>query len=984
VRQHRGKAISAAALVALLVGILTLAPAAHAATPATRAATASAGTISPGSPSLTYTGGPFSTPNQTGQLVTPPTCNGTAADQCDVRMLNVDTSAAGADYATTHSVSVSVSWPDTTDEFDIYVQDTGGNVIASAFSGTDPQVAYFPAATGAYTVTVVPSIVKPTDQNNMGEPFTATITLARNPSDTPAAPDTTNAPPRYQTYIPPTGPADVNGIDADEPSIGSNWNSGNVLYQSLLQTLRVRFDDRTSPAGTSWVNAPAPTSLTTLDPILFTDHTTGRTIVSQLAGTSSLSSFTDNDGASYMADTGSSEYSGVDHQSVGGGPYSPNGAVGAISNTLPYTHATYYCSQDVVTAFCALSENGGQSYGPSVPIYTINQCIGIHGHVKVAPDGTVYVPNRDCDLVTSGSLYARQGMAVSTDNGATYTVRYVPDSTSGGGVDPSVGIGQNNVGQPAMNDATHTTCTSNTLYFGYHNSDGHPLIATTCDRGLNWTPSVDVGVNIVGEPGVHLQNITFPVVVAGDDHRAAFAFLGTATGGNYQDVTTFHGVWHAYIATTYDGGKTWTTVDTTPNDAVQRGSICNGGTTCGNDRNLFDFNDMTIDKEGRPLFGYADGCLGGCVNTEPNTYTHLATIARQSGGHTLFSRYDALHPETVSAPATPTITATQDTATGAVTLSWDAPDNGGAPITGYRIFRRSPPGALTLLATVNPTPTLMGALAVRPTLAYTDTSAVAGQTYVYRIAARNVQGLSPRSPAVRPVPVTAPNLYALPGILAISDTTGDQKGGAANADLDIQSLSVAQPATTTTPTLVFTIKVADLSTLKPNREWRVRFFAPPNNIKYYAAMKTNGTGVSYEYGIVGTTESMSGTIGGSYDQTLGTITLYLPASLIPNLGPGQALGTLGVDTYADTAGGKGEAGVNTAIDMAPDSGFDSGSTIYTLQPFMQPASGTGSGGTPTATPEPGSGVLYASGLAALLAGLSLWRSRRGRRARVGV
>ncbi len=42
-----------------------------------------------------------------------------------------------------------------------------------------------------------------------------------------------------------------------------------------------------------------------------------------------------------------------------------------------------------------------------------------------------------------------------------------------------------------------------------------------------------------------------------------------------------------------------------------------------------------------------------------------------------------------------------------------------------------------------------------------------------------------------------------------------------------------------------------------------------------------------------------------------------------------------------------------------------------------PGTGGGTGGTPTATPEPGSGALYGTGLAALLAGLSLWRPRRG-------
>ena len=34
-------------------------------------------------------------------------------------------------------------------------------------------------------------------------------------------------------------------------------------------------------------------------------------------------------------------------------------------------------------------------------------------------------------------------------------------------------------------------------------------------------------------------------------------------------------------------------------EPVQKGSICLGGVICGNDRNLLDFNDISVDREGR-------------------------------------------------------------------------------------------------------------------------------------------------------------------------------------------------------------------------------------------------------------------------------------------------------------------------------------------------------------------------------------------------
>ena len=120
--------------------------------------------------------------------------------------------------------------------------------------------------------------------------------------------------------------------------------------------------------------------------------------------------------------------------------------------------------------------------------------------------------------------------------------------------------------------------------------------------------------------GNQIKNATFVTATAGSSGRAAVAFFGTETGGNNwscgagddcslsaQGVSTgisarplFTGVWYLYISTTFDGGKTWTTQNATPGDPIQRGGIC-GGSTC---RNLLDFMDLQIDKEGRILVGW--------------------------------------------------------------------------------------------------------------------------------------------------------------------------------------------------------------------------------------------------------------------------------------------------------------------------------------------------------------------------------------------
>src|SRR6185369_4128624 len=105
----------------------------------------------------------------------------------------------------------------------------------------------------------------------------------------------------------------------------------------------------------TWEDVSATsTSLTSLDPILFTDSRTNRTFVSQLLGKASAMSFTDDDGAHWTISQGSGINSGVDHQTIGGGPYAKNidGSLKGGAVQLPgangqiYPNAIYYASQD--------------------------------------------------------------------------------------------------------------------------------------------------------------------------------------------------------------------------------------------------------------------------------------------------------------------------------------------------------------------------------------------------------------------------------------------------------------------------------------------------------------------------------------------------------------------------------------------------------------------------------------------------------------
>jgi hypothetical protein len=569
-----------------------------------QASNPTSGSVTDTSTQVTWSGGPFVTPNVTGAALGAPDC--TAPTSCDDFTLHVSTPAG---YDTGHTLKIDVAWPNTAADFDLYVLDSAGNAVGTSASSADPEEVVIPPTTGTYTVRVVPFAP-------LSESYTAKATLTSQPAPPPPG---TATPPGFTTYAAPSSLTDSN--NAGEPSIGTNWQTGATMYQSSLSTYQVKFNDSTSPATASWKDVSANAadgcpqgSTLSLDPILFTDHATGRTFESQLTGADSATCYTDDDGVTWNPSTGGGIPSGVDHQTVGGGPYSPNG-VGPLP-TSTYAHAVYYCSQDIATAFCAASHDGGTTFGPGVPTYNLLDCGGLHGHVKVAPDGTAYVPNKAC-----GSNAA---VVVSKDGGTSWTVHKVP-GTSPSDADPSVGVG-----------------TNGTVYLGSVGSDGKPSVAVSHDQGTTWSTPQTVGT----EFGV--KNAVFPAMVAGDDDRATMAFIGTPTGGNYQDTANFKGVWHLYLATTYDGGKTWVTSDATPNDPVQRGSICTGGTTCGNDRNLLDFIDVTVDKQGRVEAAFADGCIKTCVTDPSETsgagpadaQAATATIARQSSGLGLFSAND--------------------------------------------------------------------------------------------------------------------------------------------------------------------------------------------------------------------------------------------------------------------------------------------------------------------------------------------------------
>ncbi len=797
----------------------------------------------------------------------------------------------------------------------------------------------------------------------------ATLTNTSAPTSTATATTAATAAPgspRFFLYMSPPGVADSSG----EPSIGSNWtkeaishntnvngstnnipNGGTSLYFGGFSAAmaKVTWDDCSSPAGALWENKPllsANTPRAFGDPILFTLHDTGRTFVAQLEGLTPAGStidITDDDGDSFIPSDGVVP-SDIDHETLGGGPYhSP------LPNPGPlYPDAVYYASQSVADARAFRSDNGGLVFSQAAaPMFTNVDCQGLHGHIKVSPaDGTVYVPNAGCGgSVPFHEVGAKQAAVVSENNGITWSIRPIPDSTTNGESDLNNTI-------PATRDPSIGVATDGTVYFGYQAANGHPMIAVSPDKGLSWSRSVDVGANVLN--GGPVLNATFPAVVAGDPQRAAFSFYGTETGGTNWDCgqgtdcghgANFTGVWYLYVATTFDGGKTWTTQNITPGDPVQRGGICQGG-TC---RNLLDFYDATIDKDGRIVVGYDDGCISAaCINGGANDFTAKGVIARQSGGMRMFAAYDPTEP---TKPGAPILTASLTSGSNTANLSWPQPDNGGSPITGYNVYRSHNGGAFTLIAAV-------------PVTNYSDTTATAGD--LYHVTAINQAGEGPYCSNVTPTVVVPPNPCATPGVLVVTDLNPDGSDNDSGLNtppdpsVNIRQLYVAEPDFgrdnngNTVEKLVFTMQLAPSSASSPPRssQWYIIWArqgsdpSDPNDSHFdrmWIGMKTGSSGaLSFQYGKFGvpldatnpdpnanTPVTFGNADSGSYNIASGVVTITISNSKFRAIDGGStkyvantSLGAINVRTYLARPDA-GQKSQNNASDIT-------GNGAYTL------------------------------------------------------
>ena len=921
------------------------------------ASTPPTGTLTDTSGPISFTAGPFFQANQSPvfEVDSGPRCD-QAGFTCDTYKLTLHLSSG---YAAAHPKAViraTMSWTDSgsgQSNYDIYffktprndcsptdctMPDGGEQADAQASSSRNPEVAYMAvtADNATYTIMIIPNTPS-------GE--TVNVKLELLPGSTGAltpgfgGPDA-SAPgvPRFMNFFAPNGSSAQ--PSSGEFNIGYNPATGRIMTMNSGSIWRITPAELLKPALPEccqglWEDKSSGVTDTGLDPILWTDQKVGRTFASNsTAGANAVYAYTDDDGDNWTPVGFSPPNGGADHETIGSGPYPAS--LAPLSNPVNQGRAVYYCSQDVVgPASCQRSDTLGASYGPGVLAYngqgpTIpgGSCGGLHGHLHVAPDGTVWLPVNQCANTTGPNL---QGGVFSTDGGVTWTEFKVPSGFSQQqGADPSIAI-----------DA------DGTIYFAYVRNEpvaqglppeGHAHVAVgklnAAAGTITWLNDTDIGAT-------HgIKNAAEIEAVGGDSGRAGVGFIGTNLTGDYQQLS-FPGEWYAFIATTYDQGKTWVTVNATPNDPVQNhtGVWQQGGAQT--DRNLLDFNEITIDKNGRVLYGYSDGCVTtGCIaGTAPNDFVAFQRVARQTGGRSLFAKFDAQTDTTTPVLAkAPCLSGTRDVTSSQ--LTWKVPDNGGSDIVKYFIYRGTTAGGEDMVTPIGQ--------AAGDRTSYTDATTdptVKDYFYVVRalttISGTLAMGALSNEVDLKVTPVTAPRVaFSCSGTGVVLDAAGDAhdpapNAGAANTDqADITAISFSSDAGKKTLTSKMTIKnLSSTPSLGTTSTIYWVAWTGPDG-KMYATRHTepDAGGTNYQYGqwdgssgfVSGTSVSTTGTFNPGPN---GTITVNVPLSAVgnPTIPIPDPAGLPAVRSpYGIVFGGVGANGAGlfftSPMDRAPDTG----------------------------------------------------------------
>ena len=422
------------------------------------------------------------------------------------------------------------------------------------------------------------------------------------------------------------------GEDGAEPSIGVT-SSGCIFFIAFEKVMR------SCDHGQSWEDVTGPLcAFQTNDPWGWVDPETDRVFNVQMQGLeTSWICWSDDDGETWVGnphDSGTTPLN--DHIKLATGPWTSSGyGIGGQLSQAFYDQAVYYCYNKLAGIFCFTSFDGGATFeagGQIIGLATTNG--GLHGAITSAPDGTVYVTPR----------VETPTVIVSKDNGLTWFDRTMGEDEG--------------TPYPRKNSEVATDSQSN-AYHVWTGADEGIYMSRSTDSGETWEQtSIRVSPNEV-------ISTAFPQIDAGDPGRIALVYLGSENSselgkpnidddpwdGNahYANSNVSYYLYITYSLNALDSNPVFHTVRASE-DPVQIGSICLNSGDCrdigGSNRNLLDFNDLHIDREGRVYIAFADGCTGTCAtgnnSTPEDSRSRRGIMCYLSSGPSLISEFGDL------------------------------------------------------------------------------------------------------------------------------------------------------------------------------------------------------------------------------------------------------------------------------------------------------------------------------------------------------
>lgn len=548
-----------------------------------------------GTSTLSWSGGPLTGTNGVGGVFTQCTTL-----TCDFYNLTVNVSSTFYSSNPNYAIHVAANWGSSLNDIDLYILDSGGNVVCSSTQGNTnfENADCGQLASGQYTVQIASS-------TTANATYTGQITLAAEPTVgggrarykpgnfTFTAPLVLSRPPSVESSV---------FLEQDaEPRV--NHDALGNIYAAAIQGV---------PAGTDfWASHDGGNTFTYVgqpdgaqagaaagaDGVGigggdedFVVGPNGKVALSSLWIGSVTNCATSNSGSSWVCNPFASNVPEDDRQ---WNAWSGNSTVYLTTKNLGALLV------GTETIYVVKSTDGGVTFGAPVDINLpeIGVQPGDEGNIITDANGNVYLVFFDA---TSTQLW----MAKSADGGQSFAKKLVyqaPTGTSIAHVFPSIAADK-----------------SGGLYIAF--SDGrNSYLTASANGGANWTTPARVNNSWDSKTAIE------PWVVAGDYGKVDVYFYGTAAS----DFMDPNASWKIFMAQSLNVfGNLPLVTQNAATYVMHKGPICVNGTGCASGtRNLLEYFYPDVYLDGNSMAVFPDD-----LHADPSTTVTRAWFIKQTGG----------------------------------------------------------------------------------------------------------------------------------------------------------------------------------------------------------------------------------------------------------------------------------------------------------------------------------------------------------------